>query len=310
VVVGQIARDLVLLVDELPAPGAPVESLSRREVLGGKGANQAVALSQLGARAAVLGVVGDDAFADRLLDQARAERVDVSGVVRRTGCATGLIVDVVDPDGRWRYREDLPEQVLLTTSDVAGRADLLGSATCTVVQLRQPSAAALAAARYAKGANRLVVLDGAPADDDRRTAILAAGDVLRADAEQAALLAGFELRTVRDALAVGRELLNAHRLKLVALEVNEVGNVFVWNGGHNAIPLLPAEIVDATGSGDAFVGALACALLRGRDYPTAARLAVAAAAATVGHPGGRPRLTPQRLAEYVIRLNIMAPLAS
>ncbi len=309
-VVGQIARDLVLLVDELPAAGASVQARSRREVLGGKGANQAVALSQLGARTAVLGVVGDDAVAERLLDQARADRVDVSGVVRRTGCATGLIVDVVDTEGRWRYLEDLPEQVLLTTSDVAAHADLLSSAACTLVQLQQPSAAALAAARYAKGANRLVVLDGAPADDDRRTAILDTADVLRADAREAELLTGFELRNVHDALAAGHELLGTHRLKLVAFAVDGVGNVFVWDDGHDAIPLLPTEVVDTTGSGDAFVAALACALLRGRDYPTAARLAVAAAAATAGHPGGRPRLTPQRLAEYVIRLNLMAPLAS
>ncbi|WP_230858956.1 hypothetical protein [Actinoplanes aureus] len=50
VVAGQLARDLVLLIDEMPAAGTSADARVRREMLGGKGANQAVALAQLGAR--------------------------------------------------------------------------------------------------------------------------------------------------------------------------------------------------------------------------------------------------------------------
>lgn len=255
-------------------------------MVGYSAVNQAVALAQLGARAAVLGVLADDPAAERVLAQARADRVDVSWVINRAGSA------------------------LLTTSDIAGAARLLSTARATVVGLREPPAAALAAVRYAKGANRLVVVHGAPADDNHRAAILDTADVLRVDAGEAARLTGYELRTADDALAVGGEVLIRHRLRLVALAVHKVGNVFVWNGGQEAIPLLPNEIVDTSGSEDAFVAGLTCALLRGRGLPTAARLAVAAEAATVSHAGAWPRLTSQRLAEYVIRLNLVAPLAS
>jgi ribokinase len=90
VVVGQIARDLVLVVDEVPEAGTAVPVRQRREMLVGKGTNQAVGLAQLDVRVALLGVVGQDETGDRLLDQARRDRIDVSRVVRRQ--ESGLIV--------------------------------------------------------------------------------------------------------------------------------------------------------------------------------------------------------------------------
>lgn len=47
-VLGQIARDLVLRVDRIPAAGEAIDARERREILGGKGANQAVSVAQLG----------------------------------------------------------------------------------------------------------------------------------------------------------------------------------------------------------------------------------------------------------------------
>ncbi|HEV2782761.1 MAG TPA: PfkB family carbohydrate kinase [Actinophytocola sp.] len=300
VVVGQIARDLVLVVDEVPAAGGTTPVRTRRELLGGKGANLAVALAQLGTPVAVLGVVGDDEVGTRLLEQAGADRVDVSHVVRRA--TTGLIVDIVDGAGHWRYLEDLPESGLLTEADVATAQDVLRAAVVTVVQLQQPSAAALAAARYAReGRDGLVVLDGAPPPDERRTSILDLADVLRTDATEASLVAGRELRTAEEAVEAAGELLHRHRMSLVAFAVGD-GNVFVWDGGQLVLPLVDTDVVDTTGSGDAFTAALASTLRRGHEPQTAARFAVAAAAATVGHPGGRPELSPDVLREYLNRV--------
>ncbi|GAA2853749.1 hypothetical protein Acy02nite_50100 [Actinoplanes cyaneus] len=70
-VVGQLARDLALSVDVLPSAGSAADATARREQLGGKGANQAVGLVQLGARARLVAVAGRDGVGDRLLDQAR-----------------------------------------------------------------------------------------------------------------------------------------------------------------------------------------------------------------------------------------------
>ncbi len=304
VAVGQIARDLVLTVDELPGPDATTPVRLRREMLGGKGANQAVALTQLGIATAVCGVVGDDEAAGWLVAQATADGIDVSHVVHRPGTRTGLIVDIVTPDGNWRYLEDLPEPVLLTEADIDHAAAAIRAARAVLVQLQQPSAAALAAARHARRAGGLVVLDGAPADDRRREEILAAADVIRADDRETTALTGTHVDSVDTAVRAGKALLG-RRARLVALAVAGAGNVFVWPDGQLCLPLLASKVVDTTGAGDAFTAALVARLLRGDPPATAGRYATAAASVTVGYPGGRPQLTPDAMRTYLAQLDDM-----
>jgi ribokinase len=268
-VIGQLARDLVLSVPDVPEAGDSTDATGRHEQLGGKGANQAVGLAQLGVRPALVAVAGDDVIGDVLLDQARRDGIDVSAVVRRRGTLTGVIVEILDAEGRYRYVQDLP---LLTDTDVEAAAGRIRASDAVLVQLQQPAAVARVAARIGREAGRLVVLDGATDD----TGLLALADVVRADEKEAQALPDPE-----DLLDLGP--------KLIAI-AREDGNLFVWRGERLLVPLTDDKVVDTTGGGDAFVAGLTASLLRGESYPDAARLATAAAGATVGHAGGRPDL--------------------
>jgi len=270
-------------------------------MLGGKGANQAVGLAQLGVRVGLLGVIGDDEVGGRLLDQARSDGINTSAVVRRSGAETALVVDVVDSHGQWRYLEDLPRSTLLTESDVAGAAHVLDGASVVLVQLQQPATTALAVARRARAAGARVLLDGAPDDDRQRDALLAAADIVRADEREAQALTGTRVVDAATAMRVGRDLLRRGP-SLVAFAVSSEGNAFVWPDGEALIPLVDTPVVDTTGAGDALVAGLVAALLRGEKVRQAARFAVAAAAATVGHLGGRPNLSAESIDAQLARL--------
>jgi ribokinase len=302
IVAGQIARDLVLVVDDVPGAGQSAAVRQRREMLGGKGANQAVALAQLGMRVALLGVVGDDDAGQQALDQARADGIDVSAVQRRDGTATGLVVDVVDRAGRWHYLEDLPPSVLLTEADVAAAASLFAGARWVSIQLQQPPEAALAAARRAREAGGKIALDGAPADGEHHADLLALADVVRADAREAAILTQTPAGDASQAREAAAGILRRGP-SVVALAVDGTGNLVAWPGGDLLIPLTDTPVADTTGAGDAFMAALITALDRGDDPARAGRLAVAAAGATVGHPGGRPALTRHALDEQLALLD-------
>jgi ribokinase len=145
-VVGQIARDIVLQVDSIPAAGSAAPATQRLEMLGGKGANQALGLVQLGLRVSLLSAVGDDPAGEWLLGHAAADGIDTIWVARRPGAESGLIVSAVGPDG-WRYVESLPAQVLVSPGDVALAEPAIRKADTMVIQLQQPGAAALAAAQ-------------------------------------------------------------------------------------------------------------------------------------------------------------------
>lgn len=293
VVFGQAGRDLVLPIDELPPPGASCAVRGRVEVLGGKGANQAVSFARLGVPVTLVAVLGDDRVGDEVLAQARADGIDVSCVVRRSGTATGLIVEVLDGEHRWRYLEDLPEAVQLTPADVEAAHEALAHARSAVVQLQQPAAACLAAATLARRVGCRVVLDGAPQPEHRRE-LLEMADVLRADGHEAELLTGRRITGEHEALDAAGELLGRGPA-LVALAVEGEGNLFAWPDGHVFYPLDDAETVDTTGAGDAFVAALTTALCLGEPPREAGRWAVAASALAVEHVGGRPRMTAETL---------------
>ncbi|MFJ7214902.1 PfkB family carbohydrate kinase [Amycolatopsis sp. NPDC098790] len=288
VVVGQIARDLVVEVPDAPDADSSAPVTHRKEMLGGKGANQAVALSQLGVAVSLVGVVGRDRTGDALRAQARADRIGTSHVVRRPGTETALLIDVVDAHGRRRYLEHVPEGTLLTETDVFAASAPISAASSLIVQLQQPAPAALLAARLAHTAGTRVVLDGAP--QDRTGELLALADVVRADGHEAELLTGRPVDDVASAARAAADL-RERGPSLVVLEVAGQGNLFAGPAESWFVPHVETEVVDPTGAGDALVATLTAALTRRRPLETAACLAVAAAAATTEHAGGRPHLS-------------------
>jgi ribokinase len=245
-----------------------------------------VGLSQLGAPVALVGVVGEDPEGARVLLRAARDGIDITAVVPRG--RTALLVDIVDEQGSRRLLEDIPEESLVTVEDLEQAHAVLDKADTVSIQLQQPPATVLAAADAGRRRRARVVVDGAP-DPGIHDELLAVVDVLRADAEEAQLLAGGPVTHVDDALALGRRLLAAGP-GLIALAVTGVGDLLVWPDGSHLLPLSDARVVDPTGAGDAFTAGLIAGLRDGADERTAGRLASAAASSTVERLGGRPEL--------------------
>lgn len=284
-VVGQVARDLVLRVDQVPEQGGSAPVTRRIERLGGKSANHALGLHQLGVTTAVVGVVGTDHTGTEVLDEAARDGLDMSGVTRRG--KTALLVDVVDDAGR-RLLEDVPASALLGADDIVQAAPLFHDADVVSLQLQQPSDALLTAAHLGKSNGARVVLDGATTTD--RDALLALADLVRADATETGILTGTEVTSRADA-AHATDWILAQGPELAAVTVPGEGDYVAWQTGTIFLPYSDVHVVDPTGAGDAFLAGLVAALIHGATPSEAAHAAARSAAATVTRLGGHPDLT-------------------
>src|SRR5687768_12330761 len=164
VVVGSFMMDLVARTSKLPKPGETVIGESFAQFLGGKGFNQAVAAARSGADVAMVGRVGDDAFGRQFLDALDREGIDRTGVSIDESTGTGVGLPVVESSGQNAI-------VVIPRANHALRtvpADAFAGAKVVLLQWELPAAVTVEAARLAKQAGAVVVLNPAPAVGDLR----------------------------------------------------------------------------------------------------------------------------------------------
>ena len=275
-VVGGLNTDFVGKGAGLPRAGETLNGDTFHQTAGGKGANQAVAVARLGGRVALVGAVGADGRGEELRARLRGEGVDVRFVRTVDDVPTGAALIHVDERGEKQILSVFGANCRSTPSDVTQACDALGVPRVLLTQFELPLESVVAALRWARRSGARTVLDPAPAvsvSDEVLTLV----DYLKPNAHEAEALTGIAVRDRASAARAARDLI-ARGVGTVAIQAGEEGNLFVWNEGEYFLKRLPVKSVDATGAGDAFAGALALQLARGRSLEDAARYANAAAA--------------------------------
>jgi ribokinase len=288
VVIGSLNMDLVARAARLPLPGETVAGDSFTTVPGGKGANQAVAAARLGARTAMVGCVGDDAFGARLVGGLEADAIDVGAVRRVAGTSSGVALIVVDGAGRNGIVVVPGANGQLGPGDVDAAEPLIAAARIVVLQLEIPLATVQHAVRRARALGKLVVLNPAPARA-LPAELIAAVDFVVPNELEAATLTGIPVVTPADAIEAGRRL-RAAGAATVLVTLGAQGVVTVSPDGERHDPAPHVDAVDTTAAGDTFIGGLCAALVGGRALADAVAYGQAAAAVCVTRPGAQPSI--------------------
>jgi ribokinase len=291
-VLGSINQDFVLKVERRPEPGETVTNAELSTHNGGKGANQAAAAALLGASVTILGRVGDDEFGEPLVRALEEKGIDTGLVERASGASTGAALITVTPDGENAITVAPGANRSLAPEDVDAAAGAIGDARVLVAQMEIPVESVLRAVEVAVERGTRALVNLAPTFEVPR-GLLEKLDPLVVNEHEAAFLLGSVVEGVDGALSAAPKLLSLGPRSAV-ITVGEAGAVFASGDATEHFSAPEVDVVDTTGAGDAFVGALATQLARDAQLEEAVAYAVRAGAAAVTREGAQGALpTPE-----------------
>ncbi|MBR2066292.1 MAG: ribokinase [Kiritimatiellae bacterium] len=291
-VLGSTNTDMVIADRKLPAPGETISGGRFMMNPGGKGANQAVAVARLAAKrgeCVFVAKVGDDLFGRDAAARFRAEGIDARLVVdRRNPSGTALIL--VDAKGQNVISVALGANGTLSPADVNPRLKDLKGAAALLMQLETPISTVLAAAKAAKAAGVMVVLNPAPAAKLPKE-LYPLIDWITPNETEAELLTGVKVKDAKSAqLAV--DALKRKGVKNVAITMGAKG---VYCGNCRRLyPAKKVKAVDCVAAGDTFNGAFVVALAEGKSCRDAIAFAQKASAISVTRPGAQSSVPRRR----------------
>jgi ribokinase len=287
-VAGSINMDVVATADRHPKVG---ETVAGRQVLyfpGGKGANQAVAASRLGAQTTLIGRLGKDSFGAELKAFLGDQGIDLGYLQETAEAHTGTaIITVAASDNTIVV---IPgANALVGADDVRVVPLLKGDVAVSQFEIPLPTIAAFF--QRAREAGATTLLNPAPAQT-MPADLLALVDVLVLNETELGFLAGAELPGDDGAariIDVARQL-QARADQIICVTLGKRGVVALAGREEFAVPGRAVKAVDTTGAGDCFVGALAAQLADGIALRTALAFANAAASISVQRMGAGPSI--------------------
>lgn len=274
IVIGSINMDLVTSSTVFPKPGETVNGTSFLTIPGGKGANQAVAAARLGADISLLGCVGDDLFGKELVEHLIEQRVsilDVEPVTHvKTGIASITLAEndnsiIVVPGANYHVTPEL----------VAKYEDRIAACDTMLLQLEIPMESVEMAVKLGRKHGLTIILNPAPIAKLSKEMLIDIDYITPNEHEVVELLEG-----------LNEEQKNMIKEKLIITK-GAKGITYYKNGIEHHIESYPVEVVDTTGAGDSFNGALAVALTAGKPLEEACQFANAVGALAVTKLGAQ-----------------------
>ena len=281
VVVGSINADLVFEADKRPNPGETLIGKDFKTVPGGKGANQAIAASRLGAKVAMMGCLGEDQNGIFLEENLKVNNVETKFIKKVKGVPSGVAgITLAEGDNSIIVVPGANYEVDKTYIDK--NKEVIKSAKIVLLQLEIPIEVVEYVIDICSKNRVKTILNPAPIQTLKEDT-LEKLDYLTPNEHEFEILYGSKRE---------EEMLKKHKNKLIITKGSE-GVSFSDGDKVINVPSNKVEVVDTTGAGDTFNGSFAYSLVKGMSIKESIEFANKAAAISVtkfGAQGGMPTL--------------------
>ncbi|RDY23706.1 ribokinase [Romboutsia maritimum] len=286
-VIGSLNMDLVVKVDTMPKGGQTLIGSDFKEVPGGKGANQAVAMARLGGNVNMIGKVGTDGFGQTLISALKKDKVDTKYVNIEDG-STGVAMITVDKNAE-NSIVVAPGANFKVNSDYIDRnIQAINESDIVVLQLETPIETIKYALKKAKELEKYTILNPAPAvklEDD----IIANVDLLTPNETELEILSGIEIKNEDDIKKAAKAMINKGVKELI-VTLGSKGSLYINKEDMIFKKSYKVEAIDTTAAGDSYTGALAVAFASNKSVEDAMDFASKVGALTVTKEGAQSSL--------------------
>lgn len=277
--------DLSICCARVPAAGETIDGDSFITNPGGKGANQAVAASRMGAPVVMVAAVGDDTFGSVLLGCLDGAGIDISAVRTVPEVPTGTAT-IIRIDGDNRIILDHGANYCLSSADVRAAVDRFGEpGDVFLTQFECDPAATAAALAHAHNRGLFTMVNPAPARpiaDDLWSSV----DYLCMNETECESITGDFPFGPEDASMAARKIAG-RGVSQVVITLGSKGAYGYDRGEECFVPALRVDAVDTTAAGDTFIGAMVSGHLMGMGFRESMELATRASALTVQRVGAQ-----------------------
>lgn len=255
-VVGSINMDLVIRAPFMPENGMTIKGDSFMTNPGGKGANQAVAIQNLGGNAYMVGAVGKE-FGAELIDTLNSYGVNTEFVEKLDNVSSGIaVITVIDNDNRIILSEGANGLVSKKMIDKA--LETAESGDYLITQLEIPTEIVLYALKKGKERGMVTVLNPAPAKLLPEE-IFNYVDYFTPNQTETEFYTKILPTTLENALDCAK-ILKEKGIKNIIITMGKDGSFAYSNNKTYSAPCFKVSAVDTTAAGDTFIGALCTAL--------------------------------------------------
>ena len=284
-VIGSSNTDLVIQTSHFPEPGETVMGGVFSTFAGGKGANQAVAASRLGAKVTFVARVGNDGFGRQAIDSFDKEGITTSHIFIDENEPTGVASIIINKDGENTIVVAPGANNMLSKTDIEAIVSLVEATDIVLVQLEVPLETVTFVIQLAHKLHKKIILNPAPAVKLDYN-LLSYLDIITPNESETKILLGKKVSDLKSASEAAQVFLDKG-VKNVVITLGKQGAFFKNDHEEYLIPAIKTEVIDTTGAGDTFNGALAVAISEGKSWRDALDFSNKAAAISVSRLGAQ-----------------------